>query len=323
MLSRSAFSYFKKFAFFSCSQFRNRNFQLLNHKSSIIQHNLCSTNAKEDKLISLDEINTFELSHLNCDKEKLSQIIHEILDRKREGKKIPRYVKQREFKDLIECESFNQRKKYLKYLFKKEMIKQNETEKKLQKKAELQSKIPKSLPETNHIQYGLGKNSMVLRTWKRSFLKFYDKRMANSVLFGQKIVIDLGYDKYMTNKERKGCASQVRLLYNSNKLSPDPFDLYFCNANPNSRCVQYLYELIPRLKESLVTQTEKSYLDFFPKEDLVYLSPHATETLKTYDHKAVYIIGNFINCLSKLFCYVLIVETAYHSFLEKMNANFQ
>ena len=39
----------------------------------------------------------------------------------------------------------------------------------------------------------------------------------------------------------------------------------------------------------------KSYLKRYPKEQLVYLTPHCQEELLVYDHNAVYIIGGIVD----------------------------
>ncbi|KAK8375198.1 hypothetical protein O3P69_015669, partial [Scylla paramamosain] len=39
----------------------------------------------------------------------------------------------------------------------------------------------------------------------------------------------------------------------------------------------------------------KSYLQKYPKEQLVYLTPHCQEELLVYDHNAVYIIGGIVD----------------------------
>ena len=44
---------------------------------------------------------------------------------------------------------------------------------------------------------------------------------------------------------------------------------------------------------------EKSYLDIFPKEQLVYLTPHCREQMSTYDHNAIYIIGGIVDKVIK------------------------
>ena len=44
--------------------------------------------------------------------------------------------------------------------------------------------------------------------------------------------------------------------------------------------------------------TESSYLDVFPRERLIYLSPDSDEEMVSFDHDAVYIIGGIVD-LSK------------------------
>lgn len=46
---------------------------------------------------------------------------------------------------------------------------------------------------------------------------------------------------------------------------------------------------------------KSSYLDLFPKQNLVYLTPHCREELTTYDHDAIYIIGGIVDKVSKCF----------------------
>ncbi|KAK3102788.1 hypothetical protein FSP39_013913 [Pinctada imbricata] len=40
--------------------------------------------------------------------------------------------------------------------------------------------------------------------------------------------------------------------------------------------------------------TEKSYLDLFPKENLVYLTPDSENDLR-YDHRDIYIVGAIVD----------------------------
>lgn len=54
-----------------------------------------------------------------------------------------------------------------------------------------------------------------------------------------------------------------------------------------------------------------SYLDLFPKEKLIYLTPHCREEMLEYDHNAIYIIGGIVDkvliCLSVDFMHAIIV----------------
>lgn len=249
---------------------------------------------KEVQYFPVLEIKNMKPDQVKCDEEKWDKIVEEVLQAVEEGKNYPQFLCMRNIEDLVECISKNQRSRYLLFLFKKERKKAADKEKK-QKRQEENSKRPicKLDTGTGHIEYGLGKNTLVLAVRQHTLRALANQRLANAVLFGQKMVIDLSYDGYMCKKERRDCSAQLRLLHGINRQHCDPLDLYYCNANSESRVVQYLLEEMPVINEPLVNLTEQSYLDIFPKENLVYLSPHAPETLTTYDHKAVYIIGNY------------------------------
>lgn len=146
-------------------------------------------------------------------------------------------------------------------------------------------------PESEHMSYGLGRNSLMISLRSNSMNRFYDKRLANAVLFGEKIVLDLSYEDYMIEKEKQYCATQLKLVYSANRKSNDPYDVYFCNAQQTSKCAKYFKKNFHNFEDSLLSVTDSSYLDVFPREKLVYLSPHAEETMQEYDHSAVYIIG--------------------------------
>ena len=44
-----------------------------------------------------------------------------------------------------------------------------------------------------------------------------------------------------------------------------------------------------------MTLHPESYLSKFPKEKLIYLTPHCKEEMKHFDHDAVYIIGGIVD----------------------------
>lgn len=44
--------------------------------------------------------------------------------------------------------------------------------------------------------------------------------------------------------------------------------------------------------------TAKSYLDIFPQDRLVYLTPDAKDSIQTYNHDDIYIIGAFLDKFS-------------------------
>lgn len=58
-----------------------------------------------------------------------------------------------------------------------------------------------------------------------------------------------------------------------------------------------LHKYIPTMyeKEFPMNIHENSYLDLFPKQKLVYLTPHCREEMDTFDHDAVYIVGAIVD----------------------------
>ncbi|KAG0721849.1 Mitochondrial ribonuclease P protein 1 [Chionoecetes opilio] len=180
------------------------------------------------------------------------------------------------------------------------------------------------------------------------------------MLFGQPLVVDMDFEKHMTNKERQNCAYQIQMMISANRKHQDPYSLELHNAPPTLDTMTRLERYVPPLYdvrhlsnsnlnfaeslEVLVMALEalhkeakplglevswlrprkaqvrrmmascheksgrapggpeypvpinpKSYLDKYPKEQLVYLTPHCQEELLVYDHNAVYIIGAIVD----------------------------
>lgn len=115
--------------------------------------------------------------------------------------------------------------------------------------------------------------------------------------FGQKLILDCSYDQHMTEREAINAAKQLMFCFSENRLHDDPFDLYFCNANLNGTTMKYLKKHIPTMLDSSFPMNvhPESYLDIFPKERLVYLTPHCRTELTEYSHDDVYIIGAMVD----------------------------
>lgn len=125
-------------------------------------------------------------------------------------------------------------------------------------------------------------------------------RLTRAMQFGEKIILDCSYDKHMNTREAVNCAKQLMFCFAENRISDEPFDLYFCNANMNGVTMKYLKKHIPTMLESYfpLHVTEKSYLDLFPKEKLVYLTPHCKTDLTEYDSDSIYIIGAMVDTMN-------------------------
>lgn len=115
--------------------------------------------------------------------------------------------------------------------------------------------------------------------------------------FGQKLVFDCSYDDHMTDREAINAAKQLMLSFAENRINDDPFDVHFCNANFGATTMQYLHKHIPTLRDLDFPMHvhECSYMDLFPKEQLVYLTPHCRTDLVEYDPNDVYIVGAMVD----------------------------
>ncbi|KAJ8868594.1 hypothetical protein PR048_030132 [Dryococelus australis] len=220
---------------------------------------------------------------------------------RQEGKKVPTKVSIDQLKELMEMSTISRRRKYFSFLFEIEMKKasrRRKKEEKLLRYEEGKQKVTdESDAEDGHIKYGLGNNTLFFRLYDRTINNFYHNRLIHAVQFSQKIVFDCGYDAHMTPQEAKNCAKQLMISFSENRIHADPFDVYFCNVNNNSLTMKALMKHIPSLYDEHfpLNITEKSYLDVFPKENIVYLTPHCREELTVYDHDAVYIVGAMVD----------------------------
>lgn len=115
--------------------------------------------------------------------------------------------------------------------------------------------------------------------------------------FGQKLIFDCSYDSHMTDREAINAAKQLMLSFADNRVHDDPYDLHFCNANFDNTTMKYLHKHIPTLldKEFPLNIHECSYMDLFPKEQLIYLTPHCRTDLVEYDPEAIYIVGAMVD----------------------------
>lgn len=111
--------------------------------------------------------------------------------------------------------------------------------------------------------------------------------------FGQPLIFDMDYEQYMRHQDCQNLVSQLLMTYGKNRDSPDPFHFIFASLSPKGKVFSMLQKAKMTGQHFMGTMTDRSYLDLFPREQLVYLSPHCRETLKEVNANDVYIIGGF------------------------------
>lgn len=112
---------------------------------------------------------------------------------------------------------------------------------------------------------------------------------------GQRICIDLGMEEHMSEKEQSKLPQQLRRLYGSNMKSEQPCHLYFSNINKDGYLYQECLRKNDGFEKYLIDMTEKSPIDLFPIEDIVYLSPDSPHLLTSVDLDKVYVIGGLVD----------------------------
>jgi ribonuclease P protein 1 len=150
-----------------------------------------------------------------------------------------------------------------------------------------------------NIVYGMYNNTIINTFNVSNSLKGPGSNLLEAALYGQPLVLDFGYDSEMRPSHQTTLATQIQVLYGYNRGLTEPFDLHFCNYLGNPR-FSTAFKTTLHIKdpdEAMITATQQSYLELFPKERLVYLTPHAEEVMTSFDPQAVYIIGAFVDTL--------------------------
>ncbi|KAG8182116.1 hypothetical protein JTE90_002611 [Oedothorax gibbosus] len=241
-------------------------------------------------------------AELASDEEKKKKILMILMEHQvamLSGNKVPQKISVNDMRELLTMFSFSSRIKYMNFMFEKEIRRAADKRKKeiKQQEREIWLKEKENIKPSEHIQYGIGHNTMILRVRKKSYLRHHNQRLANSVLFGQKFIIDLDYDCFMRKQDCNNCSEQLLELYSVNRRNQSPFDLMFCNVDHNGSTMYAFSRYMPNLyaPDNFITMTDLSYLDLYPREKLVYITPFAKEPMKTYDPNAVYIIGGLVD----------------------------
>lgn len=94
-----------------------------------------------------------------------------------------------------------------------------EKAKKRLEKLSVSDEKPGNLPVEEFAQkYGLKYNSVLLRIYDTTINQLYNNKLIQAIMFGEKLVIDCGYESDMTKREISNCAKQIMLLFADNRF---------------------------------------------------------------------------------------------------------
>ncbi|EHB14878.1 Mitochondrial ribonuclease P protein 1 [Heterocephalus glaber] len=209
------------------------------------------------------------------------------------GRNVPEHITEEELKNIMECASKKSKQKYLKFLYIKENLKKAKQNKKEMKAAKKEAKKAQLLETTEEDEQ---QNVLFLRLWNIKETIAMGWKGAQAMQFGQPLVFDMAYDNYMKPEELNNTIRQLLESEGCNRRDVDPFHIYFCNLKPDSA---YHRELVKRYGKKwdklFLTATEKSYVDLFPKNNIIYLTADSPNVMTTYKHDKIYIVGSFVD----------------------------
>jgi len=157
-------------------------------------------------------------------------------------------------------------------------------------------------PPTNYPGY-----SSIFRHLGRPTEKYLrEQRILSSARLNERIVIDCSFEEEHTRQHYVlNLIDQVQYIFAEVERFHSPSFVYLCNLSPTGRLQAEFNRRAP-LESLCVEATPSSYLDLFPKEKLIYLSPDSNVEMTEFDHDAIYIIGGIIDVgRMKLFCFCL------------------
>lgn len=233
---------------------------------------------------------------------KLKILYLEVDVARQEGRRVPNpeLIKPDQWDHLLSLQSRSARSKYYLFLWHIEKKHENLEKKKIQKAealVERKAKEKLEAEENNHIIYGIAHTGFLLRIYDTTINHWHNNKLIRAMQFGQKIVLDCSYDEYMNKRESVNTAKQLMLCFAENRAHDDPFDMHFCNTNFNGTTMQYLEKHIPTMRDASFPMHihAQCFTDIFPKEKLVYLTPHCRTELLEYNPDNIYIIGGIVD----------------------------
>lgn len=189
---------------------------------------------------------------------------------------------------LYSCHTISSRKKI--YIFFKNLEHHKRVKIEKSKKAQ-----QLNLEKSDSLNDKKSTYTIFLRLIRATQNKHWHARCAQSMIFGRPFVVDMSYESYMSNKETVSFINQLLDGYGSNHRRIEPCDLVLTNFDKSG----FVFKKICYMHDSpdclFAKISEQSYLDLFPKERLVYLTPDAEDDLLEDDEDNIYIIGGLVD----------------------------
>ena len=193
------------------------------------------------------------------------------------------------------CKSVNQRTRFYKY---KHIIEKKQArDEEIKKEKQISSAEKMARAEARrHAEGYVMENTFLLKLTDTTTKRYNSNNLHHAMIHGPVLCFDFDYEfNVMSELELSNLGKQIQICYGENKAAADPFHLHFCNLREGSLNQKYLQKHFVNYENIILTSTEDSYLEHYPHEDLVYLSPNAPNVMTRYDPTKVYIIGGLVD----------------------------
>ncbi|XP_070558959.1 tRNA methyltransferase 10 homolog C-like [Ptychodera flava] len=226
----------------------------------------------------------------SSEREKMLEDARQLVDMwRKSGKFVPEEVTESELEHFFKLETKSSRKKYLKFLARKEIFKRTDRMKKL-RKAEEREKQQTGEEEK------FEKNTIFLYIRNSTMANNDLWSMARGMRFGPKLIIDHSYEDDMTMREIKALVKQLSEVLGAMKTQWEPFHMLWTDIRRGGLVENEIQRVFgDYLDKLLIDTTDESFTDIFPREQLVYLSADSPNVLTQYDPNKVYIVGGMVD----------------------------
>jgi hypothetical protein len=147
--------------------------------------------------------------------------------------------------------------------------------------------------ENNKPIYRRWHNTLFLHLSDTKLDHFHDHKKKNAALFGQRLIIDLGFEELEQPRTSKAVGIQLAALYSFNYHSSDPFDLIFSSFNRNSKCGEKILQTNTGLyhPQTMISLEEKSFDQLgIPIDKLVYVTSFSRNPYRKFSEDDVIVL---------------------------------
>lgn len=120
-------------------------------------------------------------------------------------------------------------------------------------------------------------------------------KMMNCALEGQNLVLDFSFINSLLNSEHNSVMSQTQRIIKFNLASDKPFNIWLTSFKKDAKIDEKFHKLNLGKPTNFINRTDKHFIELFPKDKLVYLSPDAEEEMGEFDRNAIYILGAIVD----------------------------